>query len=666
MLRATRFVPLALLAFALPVLADTITVDRPDDPTPAAAACTTAAADCSLRGAIQVANVTPGTEIVLAAGTYELSANPAFLDVTGPVMLTGAGADTTVVDAGGRDRVMVVRGGATIAMLGVTLAHGAVAADGPVGADGGAVKNLGTIAMVDCVVRDSTTVGEGGGIANAGTLVLTRTGVLGNRSRLEGGGIWNNTAVVTATDSTIDDNESTDESGGGIATFNAATTTLDGCTLSHNRAGTLGGGLFSADFGTATLTNCTVSGNVAKGSGGGLDVTGGTVTLNDVTVADNTGATEDGAGGGIATYTGGLSARNTIVAGNHEPAAPDCSGTIISQGYVLLQQTAGCTLSGSPLNVTGQDPLLGPLADNGGPTPTQALTPGSPAVDAGDPSLPGTGGTSCEVTDQTGTPRPQPAGGRCDIGAFELVQAAATTTTSTSTTTSSSSCTTSLTSTTSSSTLQPGTTFTSTTGTTTSTNSVTTSTAPGTTSTTVPREICGDCIDNDGDGLTDLEDPECCAAAQAAALDLRASRLRPVAGGVGVSLAGIFPDVGLAAGTASTDDVFVQLREAGRADFLCVRIPAADVKRHGRRAIFKDPKHAVASARGVDVLKLKERKNGSGALAVKGRSVTLTLPAAGTLQVTVGLRDPASPGTSRCATVAVPFTAGKKGALKFP
>ena len=67
------------------------------------------------------------------------------------------------------------------------------------------------------------------------------------------------------------------------------------------------------------------------------------------------------------------------------------------------------------------DPLLGNLADNGGPTLTHALLNGSPAVDAGSPATPGSGGGACEITDQRGTTRPK--GSQCDIGAFEALQA---------------------------------------------------------------------------------------------------------------------------------------------------------------------------------------------------------------------------------------------------
>jgi hypothetical protein len=78
----------------------------------------------------------------------------------------------------------------------------------------------------------------------------------------------------------------------------------------------------------------------------------------------------------------------------------------------LIQDPAGCTIAGNPIgNITGQDPLLGPLADNGGSNYTHALLPGSPAIDAGSPDCPP------PDADQRGVPRPQALA--CDIGAFE-------------------------------------------------------------------------------------------------------------------------------------------------------------------------------------------------------------------------------------------------------
>ena len=98
---------------------------------------------------------------------------------------------------------------------------------------------------------------------------------------------------------------------------------------------------------------------------------------------------------------------NTIIANN---PGGDCSGGVTSLGYNLDSDgTCGLNATGDKSNV---DPKLGPLEDNGGPTPTHALRPGSPAIN----HIPA---EDCEVTtDQRGVPRPQ--GPRCDIGAFEF------------------------------------------------------------------------------------------------------------------------------------------------------------------------------------------------------------------------------------------------------
>jgi hypothetical protein len=114
--------------------------------------------------------------------------------------------------------------------------------------------------------------------------------------------------------------------------------------------------------------------------------------------------------------------RNSIVAGNLDQSAhaPDCLGMVMSQGCNLIQSAAGCTISGASTgNIHGLSARLGPLADNGGFSPTHALLPGSPAVDAGNPLLPGSGGNSCEAVDQRGVTRPQRVA--CDMGAYEYV-----------------------------------------------------------------------------------------------------------------------------------------------------------------------------------------------------------------------------------------------------
>ncbi|HLE13827.1 MAG TPA: choice-of-anchor Q domain-containing protein, partial [Anaerolineales bacterium] len=210
--------------------------------------------------------------------------------------------------------------------------------------------------------------------------------------------------------------------GGGI--YNKASLTIEQSTLAGNIATGNGGALYNS--GTLTLTNVTLSGNNASLSGGGLYSTTGTTTLNNVTVSANT-ADKDGNGtgdgGGITRNSGTVSLANSLIGGNSDGSAPnkqqpDCSGSLASLGYNLIQSVTGCTLTGIPTgNRTGVNPNLGPLADNGGPTPTHKLLNGSPAIEAGNPAAPGSSSSACALTDQRGVTRPQ--GAACDIGAFE-------------------------------------------------------------------------------------------------------------------------------------------------------------------------------------------------------------------------------------------------------
>lgn len=205
--------------------------------------------------------------------------------------------------------------------------------------------------------------------------------------------------------------------------LNQGTTVLERVLLEANTAGE-GGGV--VNFGTFTARNVTFSGNQASSDGGGL-LNDGTATLNNVTFTDNVADSNgdgSGDGGGIAISSGTATVSNTIVGVNRDqstganPNHDDCSGTVTSAGYNLIQDTTGCTVAGVATgNITGKNPQLFPLAENGGPTKTHALRKGSDAVDAGNPAAPGSSPTACETTDQRGTKRPQ--GPRCDIGAFE-------------------------------------------------------------------------------------------------------------------------------------------------------------------------------------------------------------------------------------------------------
>jgi uncharacterized repeat protein (TIGR01451 family) len=147
------------------------------------------------------------------------------------------------------------------------------------------------------------------------------------------------------------------------------------------------------------------------------------VVLVSCTVAGNQ-ASLNPYGGGLyaaADVGEGPIVRNSLFADNFGPLSgngPDIFGNVQSQDYNLVESPDGFYLAGpGDHNITGQDPLLGPLGDNGGDTQTHVLQPGSPAIDqgsctdvAGDPI----------TSDQRDVARPQ--GVRCDIGAYEFVQ----------------------------------------------------------------------------------------------------------------------------------------------------------------------------------------------------------------------------------------------------
>ncbi|MEI6653274.1 MAG: choice-of-anchor D domain-containing protein [Verrucomicrobiota bacterium] len=220
----------------------------------------------------------------------------------------------------------------------------------------------GVVTLDGLTISGGLQVGDGGGILNAGTLNLNRSTVTGNHAT--GGG-----------------------SGGGIYNASGAILTTTNSTIANNSAAN-GGGIYSA--GGSTLTQTTVTGNAGTSGGGGMSFISGTATL-----------------------------RNSLIAQNTAPSGPDIqrvSGTLSSVGANLIgdNSTVTAEFPAGPLHGTAAapvNPLLGPLADNGGPTLTRAFQGNSPAVDAGVD----TGSTP--VTDQRGYSRV--LGNGMDLGAVE-------------------------------------------------------------------------------------------------------------------------------------------------------------------------------------------------------------------------------------------------------
>lgn len=259
----------------------------------------------------------------------------------------------------------------------------------------------------------SDLAGRSGAIHNLENLTVTSSTLSGN-SAILGGGIANY-GMVTITNGTLSGNMA--DYGGGIFNNGLGTATVISSTISGNMVNGSGGGILLAD-GTLTVISSTISGNSAFfDRGGGIFYTLGSLHVTSSTITGNTAGT--GAGGIDGSSDGVFTLNNSIVSGNYFGlSVPSNLGKPATGDFNLLG--AGNDTSGTN-NVVSDNPLLGPLADNGGPTQTHALLPGSPALDAG---------SSSEATDQRGLGRPvdlpsiaNGTGNASDIGAYEAQSA---------------------------------------------------------------------------------------------------------------------------------------------------------------------------------------------------------------------------------------------------
>jgi predicted outer membrane repeat protein len=224
--------------------------------------------------------------------------------------------------------------------------------------------------------------GSGGGLLTFSSTTLERCSFTGNQAQTAGGGIAAVDCTVLIRNSTIASNSA--NTGGGIEVGFAATLVLRNSTVSGNRANLNGGGIDVGPFATLLwVQNCTLAFNVAIGNGGGIHSTTPQML------------------------------QSTIVAHNRAlNLGDDLYGTTYTIQNCLIGDTTDATITTIGNNVLNQDPLLGRLAANGGPTQTHALLGGSPAINAGfNPAgLP---------TDQRGGKFKRVKGGAADIGAFE-------------------------------------------------------------------------------------------------------------------------------------------------------------------------------------------------------------------------------------------------------
>jgi CSLREA domain-containing protein len=439
---------------------------------------------CTLREAIRATNQNTAVDgcpsgapdantmdrICLPAGTFtidlSLSGQPESpavgdLDVTGRLEIVGLAADvTTVVGTNGDgqpllsisdDAELVVIRDATLSQAsdsGGVLENAEATSTVPVlianavlrggrADQGGGIRNSGVLQVSGSLIEANSAAGNGGGILNEnGTLTIHASELVDNEAGGDGGGIHTSGGKLILSQSRIVDNRAPAGRGGGVY----VDSDFEG--MQYNRfednQASAGGG-FYLNTGTGEIFRSAFVRNSASATGGGVDARQSTairfstftqnsaanggavfakgpqVLLDADTVAGNLG------GGGIYNEQGAF-VENVLLANN---AGGSCAGLPVGFGAFNLEDADSCHLvdSANQPNFPNTQPLLGALAENGGPTPTLALLPGSPAIDVVSSAI----RTNCEkMPDQRGYPRGRPRtniGGNdvffCDIGAYE-------------------------------------------------------------------------------------------------------------------------------------------------------------------------------------------------------------------------------------------------------
>jgi hypothetical protein len=395
---------------------------------------------CSLIEAIVNANSDAATHadcaagsgadtIVLPTGTHKLTNVNNSTYYYGP---TGLPLITSPITIQGNGATIVRRGGAAFRLI--------------------AVESSGNLTLQNVNLKGGNSdYYQGGGILNFGTLTIQSSTISGNAAS-SGGGITNTYyGSLTIENSTISGNTA-QYTGGGVANYCCGTLSIENSTISKNSADVWGGGVFS--FGPLSIGNSTISGNKA-GYGAGV-ANGGSAAIENSTISKNS-ANSYGYGGGVFNFSfygnsnltitnstisgnnadrgGGVSnvsffyenhssliIKNSLISGNKasQGAEIDSSSSVSADNFNLFGANGNAGVTGFVPGLTDIVPAKGvkvknivaPLKNNGGPTQTHALAPGSPALNV----VPFTD-PNCTSTDQRGVDRPQGTG--CDIGAFE-------------------------------------------------------------------------------------------------------------------------------------------------------------------------------------------------------------------------------------------------------
>jgi len=303
------------------------------------------------------------------------------LTIDKDLVIAGPGPSHLAIDGQLNSRVFCVMPGAVVTFSGLAITNGY---EDPffsgVSAGGGILNELGTLTILNCWVS--------GNFADLGA------GIFNDGGSLLFGGVT------------------------GTATLRLLNSTLSGNSTESGVGGAVLCGSFPGSSSVVIVQNSTLSGNMAWIGGAIQCSAGSTVQIDNSTLSGNVALS--GLGGGIAVRGSSLAIKNTLLDGGSWGANiwldPQQAGLVQSYGYNLSSDDGGGQLAAGG-DLVNTEPLLGLLQYNGGPVPTHALMPGSPAVDAGS----ATDITGLPVTsDQRGVSRPQ--GPALDIGAFEAEQ----------------------------------------------------------------------------------------------------------------------------------------------------------------------------------------------------------------------------------------------------
>ena len=388
-----------------------------DDPNATDCSAITPSNNCSLRGAISRANSSPGAvSIYLQSGGYSLFGEPGEdannsgdLDISksgGSISIIGASISSTTIDGRNNDRIFDVQdtGSPTrLNLKNLTLANGSA---GPYH-DGGSIRTYGSLSLDTVAIRNS--FGRlGGAIYIRSTydqsLILNRVAISHSTATLDGGAIYATGEVTSISNSTFDHNKATgsmgvyfsnSNAGRGGAIYNASTLSVSSSTFAYNSAKVDGGGILNYAF---------------MGINASTSINSSTFKSNSTAVANVATANGSASTSAVTSISNSILASSTETENcvNKTDDNRSASASFINAGSNLDTGTS-CGFLANAGSIFGQDPRLGDLSDNGGPTDTIPLLDGSPAINMGNPS-------SCSMRDQRGLF----AEVRCDIGSFEF------------------------------------------------------------------------------------------------------------------------------------------------------------------------------------------------------------------------------------------------------